>query len=120
MSSVPRLLRVIVEPGEIHLELAEGEGVMQGAIRLGYTWPTLCGGNGECRVCVMDVRSGVDALSPMSDEEIAAIRLGFGGLERAGRSLRQACRARVCGEGAVVFKRGVHRAHDSSSSKARQ
>lgn len=99
--------QVTVEPKPGNIDVVEGETVMSGAERLGYQWPTLCGGQGECRVCVMEVLSGASGLSAPDEREEAAIQSTFGGLQRRGRQLRQACRAEVVGGGVTVFKRGV-------------
>lgn len=99
--------QVTVEPKPGNIDVREGETVMRGAERLGYQWPTVCGGQGECRVCVMEVVSGETSLSSPDEREEQAIQSTFRGLRRRGRLLRQACRARVVGEGVKVFKRGV-------------
>jgi 2Fe-2S ferredoxin len=99
--------RVRVEPKPGEIEVPEGETVMDGAESLGYQWPTLCNGQGECRVCVMEVVSGEMGLSSPDEREEQAILSSYGALQRRGRPLRQACRAKVIGEGVTVFKRGV-------------
>jgi ferredoxin, 2Fe-2S len=98
---------VSVEPKPGVIEVRPDETVMDAAERLGYRWPTLCGGVGECRVCVMEVVSGAGGLSIPDAQEEAAIRSTFGSLQRRARPLRQACRAVVVGQGVTVFKRGV-------------
>jgi 2Fe-2S ferredoxin len=99
--------RVTVEPNPGEIEVPEGETIMSAAQGLGYQWPTLCNGQGECRVCVLEVVSGDLSLSPPDEREERAIRSSYGALQRRGRTLRQACRAEVVAEGVTVFKRGV-------------
>jgi 2Fe-2S ferredoxin len=101
--------KVQVDPKPGIIDVVEDETVMGAAERLGYQWPTLCGGNGECRVCVMEVVAGASGLSVPDELEETAIQSTFGSLRRRGRQLRQACRARVVGDGVTVFKRGVRR-----------
>jgi hypothetical protein len=57
----------------------------------------------------MEVVAGASKLSEPDELEDAAIQSTFGALQRRGRQLRQACRAKVKGDGVIVFKRGVRR-----------
>ena len=100
------MARVRVEPSGLDLELHEDESIMVGAHRLGYSWPTICGGEASCKVCVMEVREGADGLSPMENLERAALEETFRSLERHGVPIRLACQAKASGD-VVVFKRGV-------------
>ncbi len=104
--------QVSVEPNTGTVKMRHGETVMGGAERLGYLWPTVCGGLGQCRVCVMEVVAGESSLSPPDEREMQAILSTFGSQLRRGRPLRQACQAKVTGEGVGVFKRGVRPAVD--------
>ena len=104
--------QVSVEPNIGNIEIRHGETVMGGAERLGFRWPTVCGGLGQCRVCVMEVVVGESSLSPPDNREQQAILSTFGSHLRRGRPLRQACQAKVTGEGVGVFKRGVRPAVD--------
>jgi 2Fe-2S ferredoxin len=84
-----------------------GEAIMKAATRLGYTWPTVCGGQGECKTCVLEVHEGADLLEPMAREEERGLQEAFGALTRRGHALRLACQARPLGGPVVVYKRGV-------------
>ncbi|ORA08140.1 hypothetical protein BST14_24945 [Mycobacterium arosiense ATCC BAA-1401 = DSM 45069] len=93
-----------VEPSGIELDAKEGETVMAAALRLGYRWPTLCGGEAACAVCRMEVVSGEVQLGPKDDDEQETLD-GATGRPR-GEQVRLACQARVYGD-VVVTKKGV-------------
>jgi 2Fe-2S ferredoxin len=38
-------------PADIELDVGPGEPLMAAATRLGYTWPTICGGQAACTAC---------------------------------------------------------------------
>lgn len=97
---------VIVRPSGLEFVLEEGEPLMRAAERRGYRWPTICGGQGTCRTCFVQVEEG------------AAYCSEIGGLEREGiQALRRpvdgrtrlACQLRVTGGPVTVTKRGVRR-----------
>lgn len=95
---------VLVHPMEIQLEVRVGETAFDAARRLGYRWPTLCGGQGTCTTCHMMVNEGVTNLSEITAYETE-------GLSRVlprgkGGTFRLACQAKVLGDVAVT-KRGV-------------
>ena len=99
---------VRVEPLGAALEVFDGESIMAAAHRLGYYWPTICGGEGSCHTCYLRVLSGGENLTAEEPYE----REGLEELRRAARSgdeLRLACQARAVGD-AVVHKRGVRAA----------
>ncbi|KQW07312.1 ferredoxin [Streptomyces sp. Root369] len=96
---------VAVRPSDVEIEVRDDEDLFSAAQRLGYRWPTVCGGKGTCRTCFVQVEEGVENCSPVSPlerEGIEALRRPVDGLTRL------ACRLRV--EGPVtVTKRGVRR-----------
>jgi 2Fe-2S ferredoxin len=79
---------------------------MAAARRAGLRWPTVCGGQAECGVCVLEVIDAPDVLAPPAEDE--AVRLA--GLPEARRHpervFRLACRL-LAVDGLVVRKRGV-------------
>jgi ferredoxin len=95
---------VRVEPAGIDLGVAPGESIMAAAVRAGYRWPTVCGGEGSCRTCFLEVVDGGDRLSPIGALE----REGLDSLGpiAQGKPVRLACQVKVSGP-AVVRKRGV-------------
>ncbi|WP_055716138.1 2Fe-2S iron-sulfur cluster-binding protein [Streptomyces torulosus] len=97
--------RVAVRPSDVELDVLDGEDVFSAAGRLGYRWPTVCGGQGTCRTCFVRIEEGAENCSPVDPlerEGIEALRMPVDGLTRL------ACRLRV--EGPVtVIKRGVRR-----------
>ena len=97
--------RVAVRPSGVELEVLDGEDLFTAAQRLGYRWPTVCGGQGTCRTCFVQVEEGAENWSPVGPlerEGIESLRRPVDGLTRL------ACRLRV--EGPVtVTKRGVRR-----------
>ena len=99
-------VKVRIIPNGPDLTLEAGEALMAGAQRLGYRWPTVCGGIGDCMVCKVRVVSGHDVVSPESAAETARLRgLRLGGLQHA-EPWRLACQMRVNGD-VVIEKRGV-------------
>ncbi len=96
---------VAVRPADVEIEVRDGEDLFSAAQRLGYRWPTVCGGKATCRTCFVQVEEGAENCSPVGPlerEGIEALRRPVDGLTRL------ACRLRV--EGPVtVTKRGVRR-----------
>ena len=70
--------------GSQELELVTGKTLFDYADSLKMRVPTSCGRGGDCHECIVDVKRGVEALSPRSDEE---------GFLRG--SYRLACQAQV-------------------------
>jgi ferredoxin, 2Fe-2S len=101
--------RVRVEPLGVDLDVAPGETIFGAAHRLGYAWPTVCGGVASCRVCYLEVVEGADCLSEMSELERRALAETFGGNEHDGKPVRLTCQTELIADGAVVYKRGVAR-----------
>jgi ferredoxin len=66
---------VCVEPQGIELVARHGETVIAAAERLGWRWPTICHGDGECSVCWVKVIGGSAHISPMSEDERATLEL---------------------------------------------
>jgi ferredoxin len=96
-------MAVLVRPSGIRLDLEPGETVFRAAARQGYRWPTICGGNGTCRTCVLVVEAGAENCAPIGDleaEGLDALKEARGGVHRL------ACQLRVTGD-VVVSKRGV-------------
>ncbi|WNZ13411.1 2Fe-2S iron-sulfur cluster binding domain-containing protein [Streptomyces sp. 11x1] len=97
--------RVSVRPSGVELEVRDGEDLFTAARRLGYRWPTVCGGKGTCRICFVRVEEGAENCSPvglLEREGIESLRRPVDG------STRLACRLLV--EGPVtVTKSGVRR-----------
>jgi ferredoxin len=94
---------VLVRPAQVRLDPQPGETVFAAARRLGYRWPTVCGGNGTCRTCVMVVEAGRENCSPIEQweaEGLDALKEAHDGVHRL------ACQTRVTGD-VVVTKRGV-------------
>src|SRR5579875_3118095 len=73
--------RVVIQPAGYAIEARHDETIMGAARRLGYYWPTTCGGQAICTTCVCLVEEGGE---PRAD-----------GPQRTRRSPRgtRACRA---------------------------
>src|SRR3954452_13912872 len=50
-------------------ELAQGKTIFDYADELAVQMPTSCGRNGSCHECVVEIRAGMDALSPRNQPE---------------------------------------------------
>ncbi len=55
--------------GGRELELTAGNTIFDYADNLKVRVPTSCRRNGECHECIVDIRRGMDALSPLSESE---------------------------------------------------
>lgn len=102
---------VLVQPAGIELAVRPGETLFEAAAREGYRWPTVCGGQGTCRTCFVQVRAGAEHCSGMGAlerEGIAALRQPLDG------SVRLACRLQVTGP-VTVTRRGVRRAPEQAA-----
>lgn len=98
--------RVLVEPAGISFEVEPGETVFAAAVRQGYKWPTICGGVGSCRTCIMTVLDGEDACSPIEAWEAEGLdEIGAAG-KQAGGPVRMACQTRISSD-VRVRKPGV-------------
>ncbi|HWO73712.1 MAG TPA: 2Fe-2S iron-sulfur cluster-binding protein [Dehalococcoidia bacterium] len=107
------MTKILVMPAGIVLEARLGETIMEAAQRLGYYWPTTCGGQGVCTTCLCEVEAGGGLLAAMGRSErktLAAER----GEAILGRPVRLACQATVLAEGEVcVAKPGVRSAEEA-------
>ena len=56
--------RVEVWPSGVELAVRDGEDLFSAAQRLGYRWPTVCGGKATCRTCFVQVEQGAENCSP--------------------------------------------------------
>ncbi|MGE2729952.1 2Fe-2S iron-sulfur cluster-binding protein [Mycolicibacterium vaccae] len=99
---------VTVQPSGITFDADDGQTVMAAALAAGLRWPTVCGGQGNCLVCHVEVVEGPERLAPPSDEETRAVRGLLGDRGGRGEHVRLACQAGVHGD-VVVLKRGVRR-----------
>ncbi len=98
--------RVRIEPRGLEVEAAPGETVMAAAQRVGLRWPTVCGGQAECGVCVLEVLAAPVAPAPAGAEEAARLADLPETRRDPERALRLACRL-LAVDGLVVAKRGV-------------
>lgn len=99
------MARVHVQPSGIAFDVDVGESIIAASWRNGYSWPTVCKGQGTCRACVLAVVDGEDNLSPVERwerEGLDAVTVGL----RAGYTYRLACQARIVGD-VTVHKAGV-------------
>jgi 2Fe-2S ferredoxin len=91
----PNVVRV--EPLGVELVVEDGETVMGAAVRAGYRWPNVCGGNGQCYVCRTEIISRTVEDPPLSSAEKEAVALGrltgYGGA-----TVRLACQVRPTGD----------------------
>lgn len=96
-----------VEPAGLEFDVSAAETMMQAALRHGYQWPTVCGGEGQCRACFVEVLVGHEGLCAVGRVEAEGIRI----LAASGEDpnvVRLACQARVRGV-VTVRKHGVRR-----------
>ncbi len=99
-------LRVRVDPRGHELLAEPGETVMAAAVRSGLRWPTVCGGQAECGVCVLEVVDAPGGLVPPDADEAGRLADLPEQRRHPDRVHRLACRV-VAVDGLVVQKRGV-------------
>jgi 2Fe-2S ferredoxin len=98
---------ITVKPSGLAFRGRPGQILMEAANAAGLYWPTICGGEGRCLVCMLATDpNGGDALTPAGDLEAETLR-------RVGRSpsrFRLACAARLTGRDVIVTHRNVRNA----------
>ena len=103
---MPDTVPVHVMPADIVLEVESGESVFEAAARSGYTWPTTCGGLGDCGNCISNITAGVESCLPPGDLERETLGRVRPGRHASDPSFRLACQLRVSGPVSIT-KRGV-------------
>ena len=94
---------VRVHPAGAELEVGVDEEIFWAARRMGWRWPSVCQGLGECGQCWVIVESGGENLLPATAAERALLGLG---IVAEHPDARLACQTRVTGP-AVVRRRGA-------------
>ena len=107
MNSEVHVNRVLVNPLREELAVESGETLLAAAQRLGYKWPSVCGGQGNCTTCYVKIEQGEENVQPSAAQERE--RLDFAG--RKDPSFRLACQMLINGP-VTVIKRGIKRQCD--------
>jgi ferredoxin, 2Fe-2S len=94
---------VRVHPAGAELEVRVEEEIFWAARRMGWRWPSVCQGLGECGQCWVIVESGGQNLLPATIAERAVLGLG---IVAGDPDARLACLTRVTGP-AVVRRLGA-------------
>ena len=102
LSRVPA--QVTVEPSGVTFTVEPDETVMAAAARAGLRWPTVCGGNASCGVCMSVVADGDEHCRPAGSEELET--LARVARVTASGTRRLACRLTLDGDARLV-RRGV-------------
>ncbi|MGH9001330.1 MAG: 2Fe-2S iron-sulfur cluster-binding protein [Acidimicrobiia bacterium] len=97
-----------VLPGDLSVEVAEGETLMAAAERAGLRWPTVCGGDGSCQTCFVEAREGDVTVPPPAGTETEGLAVLAERMPFANGTVRLACQFRPTAD-ATVWKRGVKR-----------
>ena len=111
-------MKIDVEPSRVSFAIRADETVMAGALRNGYSWPTICGGQGACGTCVALILEGQEHLSPMQAREETSLRVVAStlpsplpsSLPGRGQCWRLACQTKVSGD-VRLRKIGVRKLH---------
>jgi ferredoxin, 2Fe-2S len=96
-----------VLPSETLITIENGETLLAAAQRQGYRWPNICGGQGTCRTCFVEVTDGLadcSTIGSLEREGIEALKRPLDG------TTRLACQLQVQSGTVTVTKRGVRRA----------
>ena len=99
-----------VEPSGARFDIQADETIIQAAWRNGYTWPTICNGQGTCKTCVFLTLEGEENLSAVEAWEESGLQTIAESLPDRGQGWRLACQAKVCGD-IRLRKIGVRRQH---------
>jgi 2Fe-2S ferredoxin len=97
---------VRVLPAGVLLEVGPGETVFLAAARLGYSWPTICGGVAECGSCISNITEGVENCTAPADAESETLARVRPGRHQHDPAFRLACQLQVIGP-VTLTKRGV-------------
>jgi ferredoxin len=100
-----------VLPGDLSIEVAKGETLMAAAERAGLRWPTVCGGDGTCQTCFVEVRHGDISVPSPGPAETEGLRVLAERMDYAAEAVRLACQFRPSSD-ATVYKRGVRPASE--------
>ncbi len=106
-------MKIEVEPSRVVFDIHADETIIQAAWRNGFTWPTICGGAGTCKICVFQILAGGDHLSPIEQWESAGLRSIADSSPNNGQDSRLACQARAIGD-IRLRKIGVRKKHGNS------
>jgi ferredoxin len=98
-----------VLPGDLSIEVAEGETLMAAAERAGLRWPTVCGGDGQCQTCFIEARQGDISSPPPGSTEVEGLQTLAERMDFTAGTVRLACQFRPSSD-ATVWKRGVRAA----------
>jgi ferredoxin, 2Fe-2S len=99
-------MRVDVLPGNFRFSVSAGQTVMAASESAGLIWPTVCGGEGTCLTCVLQIEAGDDRVEAPSEEEMSALTALPARLREAGLPVRLACQLVPTGD-IVVRKAGI-------------
>jgi len=94
---------VRVLPADAVVDVAAWDSLLAAAQRQGWSWPTVCGGGGECGTCWVVVDDGAEHCSPIGAAERATLGRGMKANEPRARL---ACQVKVSGP-VVVTRRSV-------------
>ncbi|MBD3759604.1 2Fe-2S iron-sulfur cluster-binding protein [Rhizorhabdus sp.] len=104
------MVTVTVKPSGISFTGEPGQTMMAAANAANIYWPTLCGGEGRCLLCMVSVdEAGNAALEPPEEHESQT-------LTRVGRSVaafRLGCAAKLTGQDVTVTHRKVRPATEN-------
>lgn len=89
---------IVVEPSGVSFDIEDDETIMAAAIRNGFTWPTICGGQGTCKTCVFLTLEGESNLKAAETWEADALATIAGTLPNQGEGYRLACQAKTTGD----------------------
>lgn len=110
---------VWVKPSGIVFDAEPGATIMGAAEATGLRWPTVCGGLGTCRTCVVRVLAGAAGLSPVHAWEAEGLDEARVTVQTGDETIRLACQARLGEADVVVYKTGVRHA-DLKNSERKQ
>jgi 2Fe-2S ferredoxin len=100
-------MNVRLGPLDTSFPVRVGESVMAAGQRAGLKWPTICGGNGQCGWCHVEIVSTDIPLSPPDAAEVLTLKHVV--KAPAGMTIRLACQIRPEGD-LVIERAGISKA----------
>ncbi len=96
---------LVVQPEGLEFDVLDGESLIEAADRAGYSWPSVCGRQGVCSTCSVQVLSSDEPLAAPTPAEVETLQM-LPKWSADDDSLRLACQIRPVAN-LVVRKFGV-------------
>ncbi len=93
-------IRLTVQPAGIEIDVDAGESLLEAAERAGYSWPSVCGRQGVCSTCSVQILEANEPLPVASSAERETLQI-LPSYQDGDDALRLACQIRPTADLAV-------------------